>query len=101
MRRMTWPALLLATTMVASAVTPCVADPTPVFGCGVSIRGRNVLTADMDCSSLNGPAILMENGASLDLGGFTVTANTIGIRCLEGKCKIEGPGTIRRFEFDP
>src|SRR5262249_29750233 len=36
-----------------------------------------------------------------DLAGFTLTATDEGVRCQIGRCKVVGPGTIRRPTFVP
>jgi hypothetical protein len=97
MHRTTPLVSILAVAIVATTTAPCVAeDSAPITACETTVHGRNHLIGDLDCSAATGPAIILENGASLDLGGFTLTGATIGVRCLVGRCKITGPGTIRR-----
>ena len=74
--------------------------PTPVTTCGQSVTGVGALTADLDCSAVPGPAIILQSGARLEMASFTLTGNDIGIRCEVGSCKINGPGTVRRTTLD-
>lgn len=69
---------------------------TAVTTCGQTVTGPGMLVADLDCSAGPDPAIILNNGALLDLAGFTLTGTTTGVRCEVGRCKIVGPGTIRR-----
>ena len=97
MHRTTSLVWLVAAAIVATTAAPGIAeDSAPLTTCEATVHGRNRLIADLDCSAAAGPAVILENGASLDLGGFTLTAGPIGVRCLVGRCKITGPGTIRR-----
>ena len=68
----------------------------PVTSCGQTVDGEGVLTADLDCSATTGPAVFLERGSRLELSGFTLLGNEIGVQCAVGRCTIEGPGTIRR-----
>src|SRR5262249_45105926 len=80
---------------VASYLTVAVifltsARATPVASCGQTVEGEGVLTADLDCSATTGPAVFLERGARLELAGFTILGNEIGVQCPTGR------GTIRR-----
>ena len=46
---------------------------TPVTQCG-QIVDNGFLVADLDCSSLQIPALTLTHKGSLDLGGFTLTS---------------------------
>jgi hypothetical protein len=48
-------------------------SPVPVTTCGQSVPKRGVLTGDLDCSALSGPAVVLGKTGKLDLAGFTLT----------------------------
>ena len=73
---------------------------TIVTTCGQSVTGPAVLAADLDCSAVSGPAVVLATGGTLSLGGFTLTASEVGVQCM-GLCSIFGPGTIRHPAYDP
>src|SRR5262245_23396571 len=77
-------------------VTPATAfGATPVTSCGQMVEGIGLLQADLDCTVAAGPAVTLANRATLNLGGFTITANFGGVECL-GSCRVLGPGSIAR-----
>lgn len=94
--------LLIAGAALAAAGTaaPTLAGgPASVGTCGQVVTAKYaILVGDLDCSTTDGPAVDFAQGGRLDLAGHTLTAKDIGVRCLDGTCKIVGPGTIRRFE---
>jgi hypothetical protein len=72
------------------------AQDLPVISeCGQHIRSGR-LAANLDCSASGGHAVVI-GGGTLELGGFTVTADASGafdaVRCIE-RCEIAGPGDI-------
>ena len=73
---------------------------TVVTTCGQSVTGPALLAADLDCSAVSGPAVVLATGGTLSLGGFTLTASEVGVQCT-GLCSIVGPGTIRHPAYDP
>ena len=75
--------------------------PVPVTTCGQSVPKRGVLTGDLDCSALSGPAVVLGKTGKLDLAGFTLTGNLTGVQCEVGTCQVRGPGIIRRVAYDP
>ena len=55
-----------------------------VDGCGqvVNSNGAAFLAADLDCTGHTGPAVILGNGVSLNLGAFTLTGGDgIGVTC--------------------
>jgi hypothetical protein len=91
--------LILGAVLLMLSADAAIAD-TVVTTCGQSVTGPAVLEADLDCSAASGPAVVLANGGSLSLGGFTLTAKEVGVQCI-GRCGILGPGTIRRTAYDP
>ena len=54
------------------------------------------LVSDLDCSLPYGSyAVVLAQGARLELNGFTLSSDADGVKC-EGTCRISGPGTIPR-----
>ena len=54
------------------------------------------LVSDLDCSLPYGSyAVVLSQGARLELNGFTLSSDADGVKC-EGTCRISGPGTIPR-----
>ena len=88
--------LAVASYLTVAVVFLTSAGATPVTTCGQTVDGEGVLTADLDCSATTGPAVILQPGSRLELSGFTLLGNEIGVHCEVGKCIIEGPGTIRR-----
>src|SRR5262245_5264269 len=76
------------------------ATPEPVTTCGQTVERSGILTADLDCSATAGPAVTLSPGARLDLAGFTLTATDTGVQCSVGRCKVYGPGTVRRPTYE-
>lgn len=80
------------------AALPSSAPAADTVACGGEVHGAAVLTADLDCSAAPDPTVYLY-GASLDLGGFTLTAN---VRCTREEvtalsdlnCGIRGPGNL-------
>jgi hypothetical protein len=72
------------------------AAPVPVTSCGQKVNGAGVLTGDLDCSAAAGPAVILGSNSRLNLAGFTVLGNEVGVQCAVASCTITGPGTIRR-----
>ena len=62
------------------------------LNCGDSFTGKQVLTADLDCTGVAGPALIVDDRGRLELAGFTVRGG-FGVRC-NGRCRIDGPGEI-------
>ena len=64
-----------------------------------------LLTADLECVDV-GEAVLLSDGAHLELNGHTITTDPAsdervkrGVRCLAGTvCSVPGPGLIGGFE---
>ena len=77
------------------------AAPETVTTCGQVVARAGILAADLDCSSGTGPAVVLQRSARLNLAGFTITGNEIGVQCGGPSCKVFGPGTIRRTVADP
>ncbi len=104
MRHHPWFALSIGLALVLTdgpRTSAIAAGPVPVTTCGQSVAKKGILTADLDCSAHDGAAIVLMKSAKLDLGGFTLTAKDIGVRCSGGRCLVTGPGTIRRPAFTP
>ncbi|MFN2377253.1 MAG: hypothetical protein ABR538_12000 [Candidatus Binatia bacterium] len=79
--------------LLALVPTSALAAPEPLTQCGQTVTDA-VLTADLDCSGADGPAILLAGKANLDLAGFTLTGSTAGaVRC-EKRCNVVGGGSI-------
>jgi len=56
------------------------------------------LVSDLDCSLPYGSyAVVLSQGARLELNGFTLSSDADGVKC-DGKCRISGPGTIARTQ---
>ena len=56
------------------------------------------LVSDLDCSLPYGSyAVVLSQGARLELNGFTLSSDADGVKC-EGTCRISGPGTIARTQ---
>jgi hypothetical protein len=70
---------------------------TPISGCGSTVTGDAELTANIDCTGSEDPAVILSKG-SLALNGYTITGSAIGVKCLR-KCSVTGPGTISEAEF--
>ena len=96
MRIFRLPVAAYLTVAVACFSTSARATAVPVTSCGQMVEGEGVLTADLDCSATTGPAVFLGPGARLELSGFTLLGNEIGVQCAVGLCMIEGPGTIQR-----
>lgn len=97
-----WRDCFVASALVAvsaGGAAPVLAGgPASVGICGQVVTAKYaILVGDLDCSNTDGPAVDFARGGRLDLDGHTLTAKDIGVRCLDGTCKIVGPGTIRRF----
>ncbi|HEY2388008.1 MAG TPA: hypothetical protein VGK30_13680 [Candidatus Binatia bacterium] len=88
------PLLLMAMLLVLPAGGGVEAgEPVAVTGCGQEYAGTGYLTADLDCSAVDGPAVVITGKGSLDLQGFTVAGNANAITCLQS-CSIMGPGQV-------
>ena len=56
------------------------------------------LVSDLDCSLPYGSyAVVLSQGARLELNGFTLSSDADGVKC-EGACRISGPGTVARTQ---
>jgi len=88
--------LSVASYLTLAAIFLTSAGAVPVTTCGQTVDGQGELTADLDCSATTGPAVIVQSGSRLELSGFTLLGNDIGVQCAIGRCTIEGPGTIRR-----
>ena len=87
-------AAILAAGLALSA-RRAVAGSTNVSKCSsVIVRGRSVLTRDLDCTSVYpSTGVLIDHG-TLFLNGHTlITSGTTAVDCI-GNCRIVGPGTI-------
>src|ERR1051325_6028277 len=83
------PLVLLSTAAAAVDITACNQTVPP--------GEVGILTADLDC----GPSdvedsygVELENGATLDLAGHTITGPRYAVSC-EKRCNVIGPGTLR------
>src|SRR5688572_18460044 len=80
-------AVLTASPAVAAVeVTQC--------GASVPVGATGFLSADLDCSATSGDGVLLNNGATLMLGGFELIGNPsalsgTGVRCT-GNCSVTG-----------
>jgi hypothetical protein len=89
-----------AVTGLSVLLVPLVATAqVPVVTCGQVVESSGELVGDLDCPSSQN-AVVIANGGSLALNGFTVSGSTMPvlygsatIRC-RGKCKVFGPGTV-------
>jgi len=77
--------VVLSLTLMATAHAQNLVDT-----CGQTVDGAAVLAHDLDCTGV-APALLMKNGASLDLATFSVLGSEI--ECLAG-CSVVGPGEV-------
>jgi len=94
MDRVSFSPLLLSMLLVLLAGGGVQAgDPVAVTECGQEYAGAGYLTADLDCSATDGPAIVITGKGSLDLQGFNVAGSTNAITCLQS-CSIMGPGQV-------
>ena len=71
------------------------AAATDVTACHQTVVARDtgVLQADLTCSD-SATAVFLDDRATLDLGGHTITGG--GIFCLGRRCSIIGPGTVQQ-----
>ena len=82
-----------------STLTAAHAADLLVTTCGTVVPSgaKGILQADLDCAAApaNQAAVVLQQKASLSLGGFTLTGapDGIAIRCSRN-CTVEGPGTI-------
>jgi len=68
--------------------------------CGEYVSGNGFLSADLDCSGQLGTPLIILNGGSLDLRGFTLTAHNVDLSgaygayavLCEGSCRVSGGG---------
>lgn len=94
-------AVLLGIGQAATAV----AGQTPVTTCGQVVSGNGVLLADLDCTGIVGPGVILTDHARLDLRTFTLSGGDgDGVLC-EGYCRVSGRdtslgGTITGFTGD-
>jgi hypothetical protein len=79
--------------LIALIPTTALAAPQPLTDCGQTVEDA-VLTADLDCSAFDGPAVTMAGRANLDLAGFTLTGSLYGAAVCTGRCTIEGGGSV-------
>ncbi len=82
------------------------AAPMVVSQCGTVVAAMQtaVLAANVDCTGHVGPGITLQDGAMLQLGGFSLIGDpaqpaTDGVVC-ETSCRVAGPGEIRGFTRD-
>ena len=69
----------------------------PIVTCGQVLNGDGKLIGDLDCSAYVGDAVVLPNGGTVTLNGFTLTGNptisTAAVRCSR-RCRVIGPGVI-------
>jgi hypothetical protein len=94
---------LLAAVAGVLATLPAPAYSVDVTACGQSIPEGTVgvLVADLVCP--NDDVILLERGATLRMNGHSLSAASpeegqVGIGCVAGRCRIEGPGQVSGFQ---
>jgi hypothetical protein len=81
------------------------ATEVPVTACGQLVTGKGSLVADLDCSGIVGPGVILADYSSLDLGSFTLSGGDgDGVLC-QGYCVVrsgdtEVGGTIAGFSGD-
>lgn len=88
--------------MVLAAATPLPAMAVDVASCGSEIPSGETgeLLGDLACGAI-GPAIVLANGATLNLNGFKIegpgTGGNTGIACIGRRCVVNGPGEVAGF----
>ena len=87
--------------VVSLVTTAHAASTTPVGSCGQIVGGKGILLADLTCSGLSEQfAVALQHGASLDLGGNTLTIDdngSHGVSC-GGSCKVFNGNLVMRGE---
>jgi hypothetical protein len=89
---------------LGQAVTATAAQ-TPVTTCGQVVTGNGFLVANLDCTGIVGPGVVLADRARLDLRTFTLSGGDgDGVLC-EGSCRVSGRdtsvgGTITGFTGD-
>ena len=79
--------------LLVLALLPSTALAAPLTQCGETVKIAE-LTADLDCSTFDGPAVTLTGRASLNLAGFTLTGSLKGAVACAGRCTISGGGSI-------
>lgn len=92
-------AAVLSTVVVA---LPLPARSLDVTACGQTVPAGTVgvLVGDLVCPFAE--SITLERGATLQMNGYAVSAESsvnghVGIACLAGRCRVEGPGRVSGF----
>jgi len=64
-----------------------------VTACGQTAPERDVGVLQVDLSGFSGACVTLEDRASLQLNGHTITGGTIAVHCVEN-CSVTGPGAL-------
>jgi hypothetical protein len=87
---------LIASALILAIVPGAHAD-VEVNTCGQTVSGLGYLNADLTCTGMSGPAIILQPGATLDLRGHILESESDGVLC-NASCTVLSSvagGTIR------
>ena len=96
---------IAAFTLVLAGGLPTIAAEIPITTCGTTVTAGDigVLQHDLGCPTTSGSvAVSLENGATLDLHGQSITGGDDAVRCLGRRCRVYSStttGIMRNHAF--
>jgi hypothetical protein len=88
--------------VVLGILVPASARAVDVTACGQVVPANQigVLQVDLTTCPSSAVGVFLQDRATLDLNGHTIASGAVGVRCMDRRCTVHGPGDIHGTGLD-